>query len=86
MREQDEKSNVSHFRTAHRFFCQDGQWWFSTREGEEGPFNSREHAENARDCYVDSIQMMEKIQREQEDVVAASFGRGEQPSLPAVAA
>ena len=67
MREDDEKSNISHFRSAHRFFCQDGQWWFSTREGEEGPFNSREHAEATRDRYVDSIQMMQKIKQDQED-------------------
>lgn len=81
MREHDEKSNVSHFRTAHRFFCQDGQWWFSTREGEEGPFNSREHAENARDRYVDSIQMMEKIQREQEDKKAEAAEKRPDPGI-----
>lgn len=60
----DEKSTVRHFRTANRFFCQDGRWWFSTREGEEGPFNSREHAEAGMERYVESIRMMEKIKAE----------------------
>lgn len=66
MRDSDEKSTVRHFRTGHRFFCQDGQWWFSTRESEEGPFSSREHAELVASRYVDSIHMMQKFQEGQE--------------------
>lgn len=64
MRENDENSSVRHFRTANRFFCQDGQWWFSTREGEEGPFNSREHAEEGMQRYVDSVRVMANLKAE----------------------
>lgn len=55
MREEDEKTNVRHFRMAHRYFCENGQWWFSTREGEEGPYPSREAAEAGMQRYVESI-------------------------------
>ncbi len=34
-----------HFRTASRFYQQDGAWFYSTREGDHGPFSSREDAE-----------------------------------------
>ena len=58
MRECDDQSNLRHFRTAERYFCQNGQWWYSTREGEEGPFPSREAAEFAMQRYVDSVNAM----------------------------
>lgn len=62
MREQDKKSTVHHFRTSNRYFCQDGRWWFSTREGEEGPFDTRELAEEGMQRFVGSVQLMEKFQ------------------------
>ncbi len=63
MREEDEQSNVRHFRMAHRYFCENGQWWFSTREGEEGPYPSREAAETAMQRYVDSINAMKEYKK-----------------------
>ena len=62
MRENDENSKIRHFRTGHRYFCQNGRWWFSTREGEEGPYNSREQAEAALKRYIESIKLMKKYQ------------------------
>ena len=35
----------THSRTASRFYEQEGRWFYSTREGEHGPFDSREDAE-----------------------------------------
>lgn len=34
----------SYFRSAERVFALNGQWFFGTREGEIGPFVSREEA------------------------------------------
>ena len=65
MREQDEKSTVRHFRTGNRFILQDGEWWFSTREGEEGPFATREAAELGLKQFVETYEMMIKFQTEQ---------------------
>lgn len=67
MREEDEKSNVRHFRMAHRYFCENGQWWFSTREGEEGPYPSREAAEAAMARYVDSIAAMKAFRKKHDE-------------------
>jgi len=64
MRDSDKDEKVRPFRTRNRYFCQDGQWWFSTREGEEGPFMSREAAEHGMQRYVDSAEMMEKFKSE----------------------
>jgi uncharacterized protein DUF6316 len=65
MRDSDENPKIRHFRAGHRYFCQDGIWWFSTREGEEGPFKSREEAEAGLARYVESIKFMKKIKAEQ---------------------
>ena len=67
MREEDEKTNVRHFRMAHRYFCENGQWWFSTREGEEGPFPSREAAEAGMQRYVDSITAMKEYKKKHDE-------------------
>ena len=52
MRDTDEKSGVRYFRTASRLFCADGRWWFSTREGEEGPYPNREEAELGLERFI----------------------------------
>ncbi len=75
MRETDEESRIRHFRTGHRYFCQNGRWWFSTREGEEGPYNSREQAEAALARYVESIKLMKKYQAEQAEKISNKPGR-----------
>lgn len=62
MRESDENSSVRYFRAANRYFCQDGKWWFCTRESEEGPFNSRGEAEAALERYLNSLEMLQKMQ------------------------
>ena len=53
MRESDEQQ-TKHFRTGSRFFCADGKWFYSTREGEVGPFNSREEAEEGLREFIDT--------------------------------
>ncbi len=63
MRESDEtESAVRYFRSGHRYFCMDGKWYFSTRESEEGPFSSREAAEAALERYLNSLEMLKKLQ------------------------
>ncbi|WP_185233086.1 DUF6316 family protein [Teredinibacter franksiae] len=38
---------------SERFFCADGQWFFSTREGDDiGPYSSRLSAANGLQLYV----------------------------------
>ena len=45
MRRTDSKtSNKRYFRTQERVFSMNGQWYFTAREGDIGPFRSREMA------------------------------------------
>jgi hypothetical protein len=63
MRDTDENEKIRHFRMGHRFFNENGSWWYTTREGEEGPFKSREQAEAAMERYVASIKSMQEFKR-----------------------
>ena len=44
MNRKDDKSDRTYFRS-DRIFFMNGKWYFSSREGEQGPFASREYAE-----------------------------------------
>ncbi len=45
MRKTDEQEERHYFRMGDRFFRVENQWFYTTREGNEGPFGSREQAE-----------------------------------------
>ena len=47
------------FRTNDRFFQINGQWYFSAREGDIGPFRSREQARLEARAYVVARQAAE---------------------------
>ncbi|HEX7034372.1 MAG TPA: DUF6316 family protein [Pseudomonadales bacterium] len=40
------------FRSNDRFFQINGQWYFSAREGDIGPFRSREQAKREAQAYI----------------------------------
>lgn len=40
------------FRTMDRFFQANGQWYFSAREGDIGPFRSRQQALREAQAYI----------------------------------
>jgi hypothetical protein len=44
MRSSDSRPGT-HFRAGSRFYQENGLWFYSTREGEHGPFSSKEDAE-----------------------------------------
>lgn len=45
-----------------RFFCEDGQWFFTTREGGvQGPFESRPEAEQELEMYIHDLRQREKF-------------------------
>ncbi len=52
MRKSDEQEDRHYFRMGDRFFRVENQWFYTTREGNEGPFNSREQAENHLKTFV----------------------------------
>ena len=45
MRNSDKNKTIRYSRSPDRFFRQNDQWYFQTREGARGPFTYREIAE-----------------------------------------
>jgi hypothetical protein len=45
-----------------RFFCEDGQWYFTTRENAiKGPYESRDDAERDLEMYLHDLRQREKF-------------------------
>ena len=67
MRRTDPKdTRRSFFRTGNRIFSLNGQWFFATREGEVGPFRSREVATREATRYVRERNDLERFQKARE--------------------
>lgn len=45
MRKSDETAKKHYFRAGDRYFRIEDKWFYTTREGDEGPFASREQAQ-----------------------------------------
>jgi hypothetical protein len=57
MRKDDSKDlTKSFFRTNDRFFQVNGKWYFSAREGEIGPFRTRDQARREAIAYINARQ------------------------------
>ncbi len=60
MRKSDETQAKHYFRVGDRFFRIDEKWFYTTREGDEGPFGSREQAEAHLRTFVAMQQLTEE--------------------------
>lgn len=58
MRKSD-ATDSTYFRSRDRVFCQNGKWFFQTREDDHGPFPTREAAEVNLQRYVDEMAFFE---------------------------
>lgn len=56
MRKSDVSEQKSFFRSVDRFFQVNGQWYFSAREGDIGPFRSRDQALSEATAYIKAKQ------------------------------
>ena len=54
MRKSDSNEST-YFRYRDRVFCQNGKWFYQTREDDHGPFPTREAAEVDLQRYVDEM-------------------------------
>ena len=52
-----------YFRSRERLFRYQGQWYFQTREGDRGPFNTREEAKLELERFADTMEYVEGKQR-----------------------
>ena len=67
MRRKDPKhSNRRYFRSQDRVFAQNGQWFFASREGELGPFATRESAIKESARYGQERRELDRFQKARE--------------------
>lgn len=60
-RADDDDDNKALFRS-DRFFCEEGKWYFTTRENViKGPYESREDAENELMLYLRDLHTRENF-------------------------
>ena len=57
---QSDQTEMEYRRVASRTFERDGKWFFSSREGEIGPFDSEAAAEEDMEGYVMLIDLQEE--------------------------
>ena len=73
MRRTDSKaSNKRFFRTQERVFSMNGQWYFTAREGDIGPFRTRESA----------LSEVARYARERQDLASFQEARQQWPGQP----
>jgi hypothetical protein len=58
----DDKSPKTYFRS-ERIFCMNGSWYFSTREGDLGPYTGRTGAEAALRTFLNEKKELDAFQR-----------------------
>lgn len=83
MRSSDTKpTNKSRFREQDRVFVVNGQWWFTTREGEQGPYDSREAAAQDVHRYADMMDTTDQQEMEMEIAITNVQGSVSEPTPP----
>ena len=62
MRRREDQKDKTYFRS-ERLFCMNGQWYFCTREGDYGPYASKDIAERALKRFVNDKVELDGFQR-----------------------
>lgn len=63
MRKSDGQQST-YFRSRDRVFCQNGGWFYQTREDDHGPFPTREAAELDLKRYVDEMSFFDGVRKD----------------------
>jgi len=67
MRVEDPRDSTKrYFRSNKRVFVMNGQWFFSTREGEQGPFRTAKKAEEELERFKAEMSDLQKFQKNRE--------------------
>ena len=61
MARRDDAEDKTYFRS-HRLFCCNGQWFFVTREGEQGPYPDRDRADAALKLFIGEMVDLKQFQ------------------------
>ena len=62
MRRRTDQKDKTYFRS-ERLFCMNGQWYFCAREGDHGPYASRDAAERALKRFVNDKVELDGFQK-----------------------
>jgi hypothetical protein len=62
MRRHGDQKDKTYFRS-ERLFCMNGQWYFCAREGDHGPYPSREAAERALKRFIGDKIELDRFQK-----------------------
>ena len=57
-----DQNDSTYFRSRDRVFCQNGKWFYQTREDHHGPFPTREAAAADLQRYVDEMAFFDDAQ------------------------
>ena len=66
MRKDDQDTNKRFFRAGDRVFRMNEQWWFTTREGDRGPYGSQAIATRELQSYIDAMKLLEDSKKRKE--------------------
>ena len=64
MRKSD-REEKAFFRVRKRLYCENGQWYFQTREAIRGPFKSEHEAEVELRLYIDTMEFVQESDPQQ---------------------
>ena len=59
----DDFESKQFFRAGDRVFCQNGEWYFQTRENDHGPFPSRPAAERELERYAAEMGDLDQLRK-----------------------
>ncbi len=55
-------STRSYFRSETRTFVLNGEWFFTTREGEFGPYRSKKRVDDEVKCFIEASEQLNNFQ------------------------
>jgi len=61
--DRNKKNGVAHYRHRDRCYQQNEQWFFQTREGVRGPFETRQAAERELERFTDTMEFVEENEK-----------------------
>ena len=62
------------FRVRKRLYCENGQWFFQTREAIRGPFKSEHEAEIELRLYIDTMEFVQQTDPQNSNIDWSDIG------------
>lgn len=69
------------FRVRKRLYCENGQWFFQTREAIRGPFKSEHEAEIELRLYIDTMEFVQETDPQNSNIDWSDIGFADDDNL-----